>query len=193
MTNEPLAVTFAVIDVLDKLEIPYVIGGSLASTLHGVMRTTIDSAIVADVRPQHVAELLRQLQPTFYLSADAVLDALIHQGSFNLIHQGTLFKVDIFLPKERSFERNQLAHRTAYLLAENPEQRAYVASAEETILAKLEWYRVGGESSERQWRDVVGIVRVQGERLDWKLLRRVAPELAVADLLGKLWEEVSPH
>lgn len=189
MQNEPLGVTLAVIEVLESLQIPYLIGGSLASTLHGVMRTTIDSDIVADVHPQHVAEMLRLLQPVFYVSAEAIADALIHHGSFNLIHQATLFKVDIFIPKPRPFDRAQFAHRTAYLLLEEPQRRAYVASAEDTILAKLEWYRAGGEVSERQWRDVVGIVQVQGERLDWGYLNRMAPGLAIADLLERLWRE----
>ena len=191
MSNEPLAATLAVIEVLEALEIPYAIGGSLASTLHGVMRTTVDSDIVADIHPHHVAELLRLLQPAFYVSIDAILDALIHHTSFNLVHHTTLFKVDIFIPKPRPFERAQLARRAAYVLSEEPERRAYVASAEDTILAKLEWYRAGGEISERQWRDVVGIVRVQGDRLEWDYMRRMAPELAIEDLLKRLWAETN--
>ena len=112
--------------------------------------------------------------------------AIAHRTSFNLIHLSTLFKIDVFLPKGRSFDDRQFNNRALYVVAQNPERTAYVASAEDTILAKLEWYRLGNEVSERQWRDVAGILKVQDKRLDLEYLRKIAKELGVLDLLNQL-------
>jgi hypothetical protein len=97
-----------------------------------------------------------------------------------------MLKVDVFVPKGRPFDLAQLNHATAQLVATDPDRLAYVASAEDTILAKLDWYRKGGEVSDRQWRDVLGIVMVQDDRLDWDYMQQQAGGLGVADLLERL-------
>jgi hypothetical protein len=183
--NEALMVTLDVIKALDQLNVPYLIGGSLASTLHGFSRTTLDSDLVADIRPEHVPILVQQLGDRYYLSDAAMYDAIRHRSSFNLIHLATMFKVDIFLPKARKFDRDQMRHRRQYVVATEPERTAYVASPEDTILAKLEWYHLGGEVSDRQWRDILGVIQIQGDRLDVVYLHQGAAELRVADLLKR--------
>lgn len=183
--NEALTVTLDVIKALEQLNIPYLIGGSLASTLHGFSRTTLDSDLVADIRPEHVPILVQQLDDRYYISDSAIYDAIRHRSSFNLIHLATIFKVDIFLPKARQFDRDQMRQRRQYVVATDPERTAYVASPEDTILAKLEWYRLGGEVSDRQWRDILGVIQVQGDRLDLAYLQQGAVALKVADLLTR--------
>ena len=174
MLAEPIAVTMIVADALEALGVPYAIGGSLASAVHGVMRATMDADLVADLRPEHAEPLVRALGDAFYADAEMIRDAIRRHGSFNLIHLGTMFKVDIFVAKPRPFDRSQLARRQLHLLSEDPERHAYVTSAEDIILSKLEWYRQGGEVSAR-----------------WDWLARYARKLgrrAVAQRLGYLLE-----
>ncbi len=185
MPDEPIAVTLSVIDALDELGVPYLIGGSLASAVHGVLRATMDTDLVADLRLEHAEPLARALGGTFYVDAQAIRDAVLNQSSFNVIHLETVFKVDVFILKKRPFDRSQMERRIAQVIATDPERTAYVATAEDTILAKLEWYRMGGGVSDRQWRDVLGVMKVQADRLDALYLRQWAAQLNVLDLLER--------
>jgi len=189
MPDEPIAVTLLVIDALEALGVPYLIGGSLASAVHGVLRATMDTDLVADLRLEHAEPLARALGGTFYVDAESIREAVLHESSFNLIHLETMFKVDVFVVKKRPFHRSQMERRIAQVIATDPERTAYVATAEDTILAKLEWYRMGGGVSERQWRDVLGVMKVQADRLDLPYLRQWAAQLNVLDLLERALTE----
>lgn len=187
--TEPLAVTLSVVQVLEDLNVAYFIGGSLASAMHGVVRTTMDVDLVAALEPEHVAPLVARLGEAFYADEAMIRDAVSRHSSFNLIHLDSMFKVDVFVHTGRPFEHAQFERRTLHSLSQDPPRAAYVTTAEDIILAKLEWYRQGGEISERQWRDVSNVVKVQGEALDLAYLRRWAAQLKVADLLERVLEE----
>jgi len=187
--TKPIEVVLQVIEVLDRLGVPYLIGGSFASAAHGVARATMDADLIAELRPEHAEPLTHALQDTFYVDVAAIQEAILRHSSFNLIHLETMFKVDVFIPRRRAFERSQFARRVRQVVATEPERLAYVASAEDIVLAKLEWYRLGGEVSDRQWQDVVGVLRVQRGGLDLAYLRHWATELGVADLLEKALSE----
>jgi hypothetical protein len=189
MLPEQIAVTMTVADALEALGVLYAIGGSFASALHGVMRATMDADIVADMRQEHVAPFVQALGEAFYADAEMMREAIRQHESFNLIHLDTMFKVDVFAARPRDFDRAQLARRQLHLLAEDPERRAYVASAEDTVLAKLEWYWLGGQTSDAQWRDVLGVLKVQGQRLDLAYMRHMGTGLGVQDLLERALEE----
>ena len=189
MLPEQIAVTMLVADALEALGVPYAIGGSFASALHGVMRATMDADLVADLRREDVAPFVQALGELFYANAEMMREAIGQHRSFNLIHLDSMFKLDVFVARPGDFDRAQLARRQLHLLSEDPERRAYVASAEDTVLAKLEWHRMGGEVSDRQWRDALGVLKVQGLRLDLAYMRHMAAGLGVKDLLERALEE----
>lgn len=189
LNDEPIRVTLLVVDVLEQIGVDYVIGGSLASALHGVARATMDTDIVANMREEHILPFFQALKSTFYVDDLMIREAVEHERSFNVIHLETLFKVDIFIAKDREFDRLQLGRRSSYLLSAEPQQSAYVASAEDTILAKMEWYRMSDGVSDRQWRDILGVMKVRADKLDMDYLRRGAQLLKVSDLLERAIKE----
>jgi hypothetical protein len=111
------------------------------------MRSTPDVDILADVQLEHIQPLASLLSPEFYLDSEMMLAAVDTHGSFNLVHYETAFKVDVYIPKRRSFDRTQLERRTPVTVATDPERRLYVTSPEDVILSKLERYRTGGGRS----------------------------------------------
>lgn len=190
MLPEPIAVTLQVIDALEQVGATYVIGGSLASTIHGVVRTTLDTDIVADLTWEQAQPFADLLAGAFYLDIDTIRHAIRQRNSFNLIHLATMFKVDIFVSKGRPFDRQQLERRQAWIADPGSGRTIYVATPEDTILTKLAWYRLGGEVSDRQWRDILGVLAVQGDRLDLVYTRQWAEALDVSDLLQRALGEL---
>jgi hypothetical protein len=193
MLTEPTAVVLKVIESLEFLGIPYLIGGSFASAIHGVARMTADVDLVAEMRLDQVEPFVDSLEDSFYVDAGAVREAILRRGSFNVIHLDTMFKVDVFISKERSYDRAQFDRREKTVIALDPERTAYVATGEDNILAKLEWYRLGNEISERQWADVTNVMKTQAGRLDLAYLRHWANVLGVADLLERALREALPN
>jgi len=189
MLPESVSVLMMVVEVFERLQIPYLIGGSMASALYGVARSTLDADIVADIQLEQVDALAAALSPDFYADDQMMRGAILHRSSFNLIHLRMMFKVDVIIRKDRPFDRVQFERRVEQVFATNPEQKALFTSAEDIILAKLEWYRLGNEVSDRQWRDILGVLKVQAGRLDLDYLRHWASELKVADLLHKALKE----
>jgi hypothetical protein len=190
---EPLAVALEVANVLERLGTPYLAAGSLASSLHGEPRSTNDVDLVVDLAPEHVSPLLTMLGNRYYVTLEAVSEAAHHGGTFNLIHLETAVKVDVFVAGDDPFDAERLASRTRVRVGPDERDMLDVDTAEHTILRKLEWYRRGDEVSERQWRDVLGVIRVQGSRLDWDRLATWAARLGVADLLARARGEGGTH
>jgi hypothetical protein len=153
------------------------------------MRSTLDVDIVADMRLEHIQPLVAALSKEFYADDEMMKDAIEHKSSFNLIHYETAFKVDIFIRKSRAFDQMQLERRRTSVIATDPEQSVYVTSPEDVILSKLEWYRMGGEVSDRQWRDILGVLKTRAGELDLDYLRKWATELKVSDLLERALKE----
>lgn len=185
MQNEPIEVTLKVTAVLEQLGVPYLISGSLASALHGMVRTTQDSDIVADMGWEHIEPFVSALRDEFYLDEEMIAEAVRCHGSFNLIHRDSMFKVDVFIPRPRPFLRSQLDRAQRQTFTFDTTVGAKFASPEDTVLAKLERCRIGGEVAERQWRDILGVLKIRAGELDLGYLRRWAEALNVSDLLER--------
>lgn len=191
MQGDSIRVTLLVTDVFEKLGVRYAVGGSLSSSLHGVMRSTLDVDIVADMRLEHIQPLVAALSPEFFADVEMMRVAIERHSSFNLIHYETSFKVDVFIPKPRPFDQMQLERRASAVITTDPERSLYVTSPEDVILSKLEWYRMGGEVSDRQWRDILGVLKTKTGGIDLDYLRHWAKQLKVNDLLDRALTEAS--
>jgi hypothetical protein len=183
MLPETLIVIDTLVSRLDVLGIGYFIGGSVASSMHGIYRATNDADIVVDLSEEKIDALVEALQDDFYVDADMIREALKHNHSFNVIHLPTMVKADLFPPKRTPFGESEWHRRRQEKIRDTEMQSVYVASAEDMILQKLNWYRLTGERSDRQWGDVQGMLKVQGTALDFAYLVHWAAELELTDLL----------
>jgi hypothetical protein len=153
-------------------------------------RSTADIDILADIKIDQVRPLFEALQHSFYIDEQAMRDAVAQRRPFNAIHFDSVFKVDFFVPKTDDYSRAQLERRQSRKLSRDRDEAVWVASAEDTILAKLRWFRAGQETSSNQWSDVVGVLGTSRDTLDLEYLRAWSKELGVDDLLEKALDDV---
>ena len=190
MTDDLLDVTLAVTATLDRCGIPYTVGGSLASSMSGEPRASLDADVVVQIRPDQIDDFVSLLGEAFYADSDAIRRAIDGGSSTNLVHRPTGIKIDLF-PAASFLDHQQLLRRQLVKVATDPDRYLYVHSPEDILLQKLHWYRLGGGTSERQWRDVVGIVLVQGNRIDHEYVSTVAGRIGVSDLLQRVYSSVN--
>lgn len=188
--SDLLAAIRPVLESLDRLRVRHFIGGSVASSAHGIARASLDVDLVAELEPIHVARLVAVLEADYFVDEARVRAAVETKRSFNLIHLETMFKVDVFVSRGRPFDDSSFARVRSERLSLEPAGPVIpLASAEDVLLAKLEWYRSGGETSERQWDDVKGLLRVGTGTLDAAYLRHWAALIGVSDLLERARRE----
>jgi hypothetical protein len=186
---EAFAVTLRVVRVLESLGSRYLIGGSLASSLHGIPRSTNDADLVAELPGARVDDFVRDLRAEFYVDADMIREAIARGASFNVVHLTTMFKVDVFIATRDPLTVQELSRRVEHAVAPGSNEKAYFASPEDTVLQKLDWYQKGGGISDRQWADVIGVIKVQGPALDLRYVREWAPRLGIGGLLERALAE----
>jgi hypothetical protein len=179
-----------VLAALRALGVRHYVGGSIASSAHGVARASIDADVVAELRAGQDVPLVAALREAYYVPEARVRDAIARRASFNVIHLDTMVKVDVFVSKDRPFDRRAMDRARPEPLP-GTDAALPLASAEDTVLAKLEWYRRGGETSERQWSDVLGVLRAGGDALDRRYLLSGGEELGVGDLLERALREAA--
>jgi hypothetical protein len=187
---QPILVLSLVTTELEKLGIPYVLVGSFASSIYGLYRATADIDILVDIQAEHVVPLHRAMEEAFYVDELAMRNAITRNSSFNAIHFDSVFKVDIFVACDDEFAATQLKRRRLRRVSPDRNEEVYIASAEDTVLAKLRWFRAGNETSSNQWNDVLGILSVLKHELDTAYLSTWAERLGVSDLLGRASDEV---
>lgn len=180
-----LARTFELLTAaLSRLAIPYAVVGSVASSARGSYRATEDIDVLAEILPSQAAELAQALGKDWYADADQIRAAVIAGRAFNLIYIPFSQKVDVF-PAKDDFCATQLKRAVSLQLPALGTGAQYpVASAEDIILAKLAWYKAGGETSERQWTDVLKVI-LATPNMDWTYVESWAARLGVKELLAR--------
>lgn len=180
---DPVALALILARILERLGISYCIGGSVASSVYGEVRTTLDVDVVADLDHEDVDAFVAALRSEFHVVDEAVRRAIQERSSFNLIHEEMLVKADVYVPPDDPAHRRQLARSRRVALRPAPGSEVALASPEDVVVHKLRWYDMGGRVSDRQWRDVLGVLKVQAKSLDSGYLRGAAAELGLDDLL----------
>jgi len=179
----------AVIECFEELGIAYYIGGSVASSAYGVARATMDVDLVANIETSQVNRLVKALEEDYYIEAEMVRDAIHKSASFNLIHLETMIKIDVFIVKNQPYDSEALARRHPDTLDEENSRRFYLSSPEDIILSKLQLYHRGGRVSQQQWKDVLGVLKVQADKLDLEYLKSWASRLNLSDLLNRSFDD----
>jgi len=174
-----------VIGCFEKLGIAYYIGGSVASSAYGIARATMDVDLVANVKIRQVNRLVKALEADYYIDAEMIRDAIHRSTSFNLIHLETMIKIDVFIVKDEPYDSKALTRRQPDTLDEESSRKFYLSSPEDIILNKLQWYQRGGRVSQQQWKDILGVLKVQADKLDTEYLKYWASRLNLSDLLNR--------
>ena len=174
----------------EKLSIPYYIGGSVASSVYGMARSTLDVDMVADVRSHHIPLLVQELGKLFYIDENMIQNAIENRSSFNLIHLETSVKIDVFVFKDIPYQQNAFDRRIRDTLeVDGLNTEFYFSSPEDIIISKLEWYKIGGKVSERQWLDVIGVLKIQRDSLDKEYLESWTKKLGLFELLRNAFND----
>ena len=165
------------VQALERADVPYMVTGSYASSAHGTPRATNDIDIVISPTAHQLEVLMQQFpKDRYYADKADAFDALQHQSQFNIIDFATMWKADLIVRKERDFSRSEFARRRIHMVGG---VRVHLATAEDILIAKLEWHRLGG--SERQIEDAAGIIRRQASAFDRDYVERWVRELGLVE------------
>ena len=173
-----------VTSIFDRLDISYLVGGSVASGIHGVYRYTNDVDVVADISADKV-EALAAAFAGFYADEEMIRDGVKTATSFSVIHLGFMIKVDVFLKVDDEWTNEVWQRRQFVPISSDGSLKVYLPSAEDAILQKLRWFQMGGGVSDRQWGDVLGMLKTGAGNLDYAYMREWAPPLGLVPLLEK--------
>lgn len=172
-------------EVFRGLGVPYMIGGSVASTLWGEPRLTLDVDFVAKLEQVHAEPLVMVLGESWYADLSSIRGAIERNASFNLIRLSRMVKVDVFVPPDEGLHASKWERVRYETLTPDSAARVAVTSPEDIVLQKLDGFRRGGGVSENQWRDVTALLRIRGELLDDEYLDHWALRMDLSESLAR--------
>lgn len=181
--DDVLAVVVLVARALEQAEIPYAVGGSIASSLYGEPRATRDIDIAVRLGVDDLPNLVTALGDDFAVDTEMVTEAIRRQRRANIFYLPYFMKIDLFIRGDGEYDQQELSRRTAVEVIAG--ETLFASSAEDNLLWKLRWFRMGGEVSDQQWRDVLGVLRIGGDAIDRAYLHAWAARHGVADLLDR--------
>ena len=181
---EVVEVAMLVARAFESIGTDYALGGSVATSVQGEPRSTNGVDFAVRLTEQQVPLLIAALGPDFEVDDEALAEAIKRKRSANIFHLASMTKIDLFFRGGEEFDESEFSRRVRLALQPDGGE-LFIASTEDDFLRKLRWFRMGGEASDRQWRDILGLLRVAGDSLDVAYLRSWAPKLGVADLLER--------
>lgn len=184
MLGDPINLALTMAAIFENSNIDYYIGSSVASSIWGENRATLDLDLVADLKTAQIPTFLQAIQTDFYVSEMAIHEAINNQSSFNLIHFQTNEKIDIFIHSSQPLAQIEMQRRQQITVDADGKQ-IYLATAEDIILQKLIWYELSNRIGDRQWRDILGVLKVQAQQLDFDYLQQWADHKNLLDLLNE--------
>ncbi len=184
MANGPFDLVRQMVEILDDLGVPYALGGSMASSLLGEPRSTVDVDMAVRLDETTGDALLERVAATFYVPVEAARQAISDRSSFNLVDTASALKVDLFVVGDGLLDRMQIERRVLIAIP-GAANGIWVTAPEDQVLRKLDWFRQGASMSDRQWRDVVGILRLHRQAMDLEYLRSSASEVGLTDELDE--------
>ncbi|WP_413167993.1 hypothetical protein ACL6C3_14865 [Capilliphycus salinus ALCB114379] len=192
MLQDPIELAAVIGSLFEQLAIPYFVGGGLASSILGETRTTVDADIAILLNDINLLpRLIETMEGEFYLSEIAIEEALTGRtNTFNVIHLTSALKADIYLIRNSDeFRKTAMSRRQKIYPTGSPELSFYLCTAEDIVLQKLIWYQMTGRTSHKQWRDILGVLKLQAERLDFQYLQGWSQQLNVTQELQQALDE----
>jgi hypothetical protein len=185
--HDEYGVALRVATALESLDIDYTLGGSLASSLQGEPRSTNDVDFAVRLEEHHVSPLIERLGPDFVADAEDLRAAVRQRRSYQVFYLPLVLKIGLFVRGSVPFDDSEFARRIRVQVDERGS--LFAATPEDSLLRKLVWFRQGGEVSDLQWRDVLGLIRAPSAGLDRAYLDRWGTELGVRDLLARAFDQ----
>jgi len=179
-----------VVEAFEALGIRYAVVGSVAGFSHGWGRTTIDVDVLAEFDLESVVPFVARFDPEkYYVDGAMIEDAIRRKSSFNMVHFESGLKIDVFVSKRRPYDLEVTARRELETMSDNQTPAFYVESAEDLVLSKIAWFKLGGSISDHRWKDILGVLKTNAFDLDFDYLQKWARELNISDLLEKALDE----
>lgn len=178
-----------VAEAFESLGVPYAVVGSVAGLTHGFSRYTQDIDTIAFLREEVVEGFVEQLRQKYYVYEPGIREAIRHHRSFNLVSLENAYKIDIFVPQPTEWQKQVIARTENERMDDTEEPAFVIQSLEDLALSKLRWFRMTDETSERQWFDVLGVLKMNCFDIDIEYLEHWAKELRVDDLLTRALDE----